>query len=88
MSPALPAAVVRIIARHRLGIPTLPKVVYSRWLRSSASIDPALDAADFLESVDRGVRLGSSVRGAIIASATQHPNLDDVLRVEIGRAHV
>ena len=83
MSPALPAAVVRIIARHRLGIPTLPKFVHSRWPRSSASVDPALDAADFLESVDRGVRLGSSVRGAIIASATQHPNLDDVLRVVV-----
>ena len=47
-------------------------------------VDPALHAATFLDVVDRHVRLGSSLRGAILSANSEcDPSLSDTLRVLI-----
>lgn len=57
---------------------------FSLPLQRQREVDPALHAATFLDVVDRHVRLGSSLRGAILSANSEcDPSLSDTLRVLI-----
>ena len=78
----LPLFVVRIVALRRLApVATSTRALPGIFQRRQ-TVDPALHAASFLDVVDRHVRLGSSLRGAVTIAATDcDPSLMETLRV-------
>lgn len=82
--PVLPAVVVRALAIRRLADRPIRLVGRPRPERARReSAEPALEAAAFLDAVDRHLRLGSSLRGAIQATVGESHStaLVDPLRV-------
>lgn len=83
----LPPFVVRVITLRRLTnadtrVSTFSFPFGSLTFRRGADTDSALHAAAFLDVVDRHVRLGASLRGAIVSASSEcDPSLADVLRV-------
>ncbi|MBU6240452.1 MAG: hypothetical protein KJS66_01545 [Acidobacteria bacterium] len=82
--PVVPAVVVRALALRRLAdrpVRFVGRPQPERARRESA--EPALDAAAFLDAVDRHLRLGSSLRGAIQSTVGESHStaLVDSLRV-------
>ena len=78
----LPLFVVRMVALRRLAIGDTPTLALPARFRRKATVEPALVAAGFLDTVDRHVQLGSSLRGAIVsASAECDASLSETLRV-------
>jgi Flp pilus assembly protein TadB len=78
----LPLFVVRVVALRRLTQTTAATRTIPGVFRRRQTVDPALQAAGFLDTVDRHVRLGSSLRGAITAAATEcDPSLSETIRV-------
>ncbi|MBU3704263.1 MAG: hypothetical protein FGM42_07815, partial [Ilumatobacteraceae bacterium] len=82
--PVLPAVVVRALALRRLADRPIRLVGRPRPERARRkSAEPTLEAAAFLDAVDRHLRLGSSLRGAIQVTAGESHStaLVDPLRV-------
>ncbi len=82
-APAVPRFVARILSLRRLIEPDdRPSPDVFRRLTNRRTIDDTPHGASFLDVVDRHVRLGSSVRGAIQAAFGEcHPSLEEPLRV-------
>lgn len=79
----LPAFVVRLVALRRLAdSPSHDRWSWPRFAARAARPEPALEAAAFLDLVDRNVQLGSSLRGAITAACRDvGDDLAETLRV-------
>ena len=80
----LPLFAARVMALRRLTRNDVSLRTLSLPFQRQREVDPALHAATFLDVVDRHVRLGSSLRGAILSANSEcDPSLSDTLRVLI-----